>query len=144
MLSKIHMITPCQNEMEEKERGSFLHRVTLHPVAPPTSKINTNICQNMEVLQLQHLPKIQKNLGPSFYFVLLSSLALFDFCSRFAFMPAMFHGLYWFCPTIESVLDCWVGSVVNCTPAVAEKNKTSSPIQALLVFDVFFLYRQLY
>ena len=46
------------------------------------------------LLQLQHLPKIQKNLGPPFYFVLLSSLVLFDFCSRFVFMLAMFHGLY--------------------------------------------------
>ena len=38
-------------------------------------------------------PKIQKNLGPSFSFILLSSLDLFDFCSRLAFMLAMFHGI---------------------------------------------------
>ena len=47
-----------------------------------------------QLLQLQHFPKIQNFLGPSFYFFLLSSLVLFDVCTRITFMPAMFYGLY--------------------------------------------------
>ena len=83
-------------------------------------------------------PKFKIFWDPPFISFLLRSLVLFDVCTRINFMPVMFYGLNWFFLSIRSVLDFWVGSPVIFMPAIAEKNRTSSLIQVLLVSDEFF------
>ena len=86
-------------------------------------------------------PKFKIFWDPPFISFLLSSLVLFDVCSRHTFMPMLFYGLYWLFAlpsevfeTIESEMQ-----LIALSP-LQRSNKKSGPIQGSLVPDMLYLF----
>ena len=90
------------------------------------------------LLQLQHFPKIQKILGPSFNSFCFAFLVLLDDCAKIYFYASHVLLFELILPCYRKCLDFWVESLVICMPAVSKKNGTSCPIQVCVISNAFF------